>query len=229
MDKIGEAFSVEKLKKLRDSLYKVETETVDESAPVIYIGKATCCLAAGAEDIHNVLIETLNEQKIKARIITVGCLGHCYAEPFLIIENPGLPSLFYCNLTPGITKILVKGIFVRGDIIYDNLLGSMEDNDLIPPVSGFPRFSMEKRMMMKQCGRIDPDNINQYIINDGYSTLANALAKEPENIIEEIKMSGLRGRGGAGFHVWKKWSMVKESGEMNKIVICNADEGDPGA
>ncbi len=197
--------------------------------PKIHIGMATCGIASGALETKKAFIEVLAERNIDARIHSVGCIGHCYAEPVVIIDNPGFPPIFYHQVTPGKAKMLVKSYLEKGDPLFEHVLGAMEENDLIPPVSDFPRFNLEKRVVMEKCGLIDPEDIYDYIAEGGYSALVKALELPPEEIVTEVKNSGLRGRGGAGFPTGKKWEFALEAGKQDKIVICNADEGDPGA
>jgi len=195
----------------------------------IFIGMATCGLASGAIEVKRAFEEALTEQKIDARIIPVGCLGHCYAEPLVIIDKPGFPPILYHNVTPGKANLLVKAFLRDDDPVFEHVLGAMEENELIPTVMEFPRFSQEKRVVMAKCGLVDPEDIYQYIAQGGYSALAKALTFDPEQLIFEVLESGLRGRGGAGFLTGKKWEFVQDAEEKGKVVICNADEGDPGA
>jgi len=195
----------------------------------IFIGMATCGLASGAIEVKRAFEEALTEQKINARMISVGCLGHCYAEPLVIIDKPGFPPILYHNVTPGKANLLVKAFLRDDDPVFEHVLGAMEENELIPTVMEFPRFNQEKRVVMAKCGLVDPEDIYQYIAGGGYSALVKALTADPEQVIFEALESGLRGRGGAGFLTGKKWQLVKDSEEKDKIIICNADEGDPGA
>ena len=195
----------------------------------IFIGMATCGLASGAIEVKRAFEEALTEQKINARIISVGCLGHCYAEPLVIIDKPGFPPILYHNVTPGKANLLVKAFLRDDDPVFEHVLGAMEENELVPTVMEFPRFNQEKRVVMAKCGLIDPEDIYQYIAQGGYSALAKALTVDPEQVIFEVLESGLRGRGGAGFLTGKKWQFVEDAEEKGKVVICNADEGDPGA
>ncbi len=198
-------------------------------APHIYIGMATCGLASGAVQTKAAFEETLAERQIEARIIPVGCLGHCYAEPIVIIENPGFPRICYGNVTPGKARALVRSFLGEGDPLFDYVLGAMEENDMIPTVMDFPRFALEKRVVMERCGGIDPGDIDQYMAEGGYAGLVKALSMCSEQTVREVLESGLRGRGGAGFPTGLKWQMARNTPGEGKIVICNADEGDPGA
>ena len=221
---IDQAFST-----IRQEAERRWNEFKASPVPKIYVGMATCGIASGALDTKNALEEVLAERKIEAQIRTVGCIGHCYAEPVVIMENPGFPPILYHQVTPGKAKMLVKSFLEEGDPLFEHVLGAMEENDLIPQVSDFPRFNQEKRVVMERCGRIDPEEIYDYIAEGGYSTFMKALQVEPEEVIREVMSSGLRGRGGAGFPTGEKWESARHAEGGEKIVICNADEGDPGA
>jgi len=195
----------------------------------IFIGMATCGLASGAMGVKVGFEEALSQAKVNAHIIPVGCLGHCYAEPLVIIDKPGFPPILYHDVTPGKARLLVKAFLEEGDPVFEHVLGAMEENDMIPSVLEFQRFNQEKKVVMENSGLIDPEDIYQYIEKGGYSALVKTLTLEPEKIIDEIQKSGLRGRGGAGFSTGMKWQLVRDAKRGNKIIICNADEGDPGA
>ena len=201
----------------------------EDPAPKIHIGMATCGIASGALETKSAFEEALAERNIGARIHTVGCIGHCYAEPVVIIENPGFPAIMYHQVTPGKARMFVKSFLEKGDPLFEYLMGAMVENDMIPQVWDFPRFSMEKRLVMENCGRVDPEDIQDYVANGGYGALVKALKSSPEAIIAEIKEAGLRGRGGAGFPTGIKWELAAKSEGKEKTIICNADEGDPGA
>jgi NADH-quinone oxidoreductase subunit F len=220
-----------------EALYRSIREEADKrlqsfkeaALPKIHIGMATCGIASGALETKKAFEETLAEQNITALIHTAGCLGHCYAEPVVIVENPGFPPIFYYNVTAGKAGMIVRSFLRDGDPLFEHLLGATEENDLIPSVQDFPRFSYEQRMVTEKSGIIDPEDINDYLAHGGYETLAAALLRDPGEILKEIQDSGLRGRGGAGFSTGTKWKLAREAKAAEKFVICNADEGDPGA
>ncbi len=195
----------------------------------IFIGMATCGLASGAMEVKAAFEQALLERKLNAHIIPVGCLGHCYAEPLVIVDKPGFPPILYHDVTPGKARLLVKAFLEEGDPVFEHVLGALEESDTIPSVLEFPRFNQEKKVVMANSGLIDPEDIYQYIQKGGYSAFVKALTLEPEKIIKEIHESGLRGRGGAGFLTGIKWQLVGNAKEKDRIIICNADEGDPGA
>jgi NADH-quinone oxidoreductase subunit F len=211
---------------------KARRKSFDEAAvPKIHIGMATCGIASGALETKAAFEQALAQQGLEARIHTVGCLGHCYAEPYVIIDHPqsGYPPILYAEVTPGKAQMLTKFFLAEGDPCFEHVLGATEKNDMIPWVMEFSRFNQEKRVVMEKCGRIDPEDIYDYIAEDGYDTLVGMLQRSPEEVIQQIKDSGLRGRGGAGFPTGDKWELAANMPRDTKLVICNADEGDPGA
>jgi len=216
---------------IRDEAKRRQLSYREADGPRIQIGMATCGIASGALETKQAFEEILAERKIKGHIRTVGCIGHCYAEPVVIIDHPesGFPPIFYHNVTPGKARMLVKAFLEDGDPIFEHVLGAMSENDLIPSVMDFPRFNQEKRIVLEKCGHIDPEDIYEYIAEGGYETLVTALRMEPDDIVEEVRNSGLRGRGGAGFPTGRKWKFARTGESSNRVIICNADEGDPGA
>lgn len=216
---------------IREMADKKRDQFIQTPMPKIHIGMATCGIASGALETKQAFEEALAERHVAAQIHTVGCAGHCYAEPVVIIDHPGsgFPPIFYPNVSPGKARMLTKLFLEEGDPRFEHLLGATMENELIPSVMEFSRFSMEKRIITEKCGLIDPEDIYDYIASGGYQALDQALQNDPEDIISEITMSGLRGRGGAGFSTGLKWEKVKSAGNEPKYLICNADEGDPGA
>ena len=214
---------------LQEEARRRQADFKEAAHPKIHIGMATCGIASGALETKHAFEEVLAETATEARIHAVGCIGHCYAEPVVIVENPGFPPILYYNVTPGKARMITKSFLGEGDPLFEHLLGAMEENDLIPAVTDFPRFNQETRVVTEKCGRIDPEDIYEYIAEGGYAMLVKALQRQPDEIIEEVLESGLRGRGGAGFPTGKKWALARQEQGSGKTVICNADEGDPGA
>ena len=206
-------------------------EFTEDPAPKIHIGMATCGIASGALETKRAFEDAMNEQNIKARIHTVGCIGHCYAEPVVVIDyqESGFPPIFYTEVNPGKAKMLVKFFLKEGDPRLEHVLGATRENEMIPSVMEFTRFNQEKRVIMENCGHIDPEDIYDYVAEGGYAALEKTLRTDPIKTIAEIQKSGLRGRGGAGFPTGEKWNLARNAKGKDKIVICNADEGDPGA
>jgi NADH-quinone oxidoreductase subunit F len=218
-------------RQLRDEADRRRRERSDSALPKIHIGMATCGIAAGAQETRSAFEETLAEVGVQALIRPVGCCGHCYAEPVVVIDHPqsGFPPIFYPEVNAGKARMLAKLFIKEGDPRLEHILGATVANELIPSVMEFPRFSLEHRLIMQRCGRIDPEDIFDYIAEGGYAALADALGRRPDDLISAITRSGLRGRGGAGFPTGRKWARVRDAADTEKCVICNADEGDPGA
>jgi len=201
----------------------------DSGKPVIMVGTATCGRAAGALEVLQAIKAEVNRQNLDCPVIEVGCLGHCYAEPVVIISKPEYPPICYGHVNPVIAERLVKEFILGDNPCFEFVLGALEENDLVPSFSDFPRAKYEKKIILKNCGQIDPTEIDHYIAKGGYSALVKALQMQPQQIIEEVKRSGLRGRGGAGFPTGQKWEVCYSAVGKPKYVICNGDEGDPGA
>jgi len=223
---------------LRQRYQKLKAEAdrrrkASEEAPgaKIRIGMATCGIAAGALETKAAFEKEIAARGIQAQVQTVGCNGHCYAEPCVVIDHPdsGFPPILYPEVSPGKATMLAK-LFLQGfDPRLEHILGATVENDMIPAVADFPRFHLEKRVITQKCGKIDPEDIYAYIAEGGYAALTDCLQQRPEEIIAEIKAAGLRGRGGAGYPTGNKWELARGAAGSEKFVICNADEGDPGA
>ena len=209
-----------------------EWESLQSSSkPQILVGAGTCGRAAGALGIVDHRHGELTQRKLEAVITQVGCLGLCYAEPMIGIIKPGCPQIIYGNLNPKLAAQLVGDYLVNDNPHPDLALGYIGDSKIngIPNLFELPVLKPQVRIILRNCGFIDPENINHYIANEGYSGLVKALKMTPEATIEEIKKSGLRGRGGAGFPTGQKWNFCRTAPGEEKYIICNADEGDPGA
>ena len=204
-------------------------ELWDTGKPVIMVGTATCGRAAGAMEVLQTFRDEVKKQKLDCPVIEVGCMGHCYTEPIVIIRKPGYPSICYGHVNPVIAEKLIKDFILGDDPCLEFVLGALEENALVPSLADFPRANYEKKIILKNCGQIDPTEINHYIAHGGYSALVKALQMPQEKTIDEIKRSGLRGRGGAGFSTGQKWEICRNASGKPKYVICNGDEGDPGA
>jgi NADH-quinone oxidoreductase subunit F len=209
-----------------------EWEVLERSKkPLILVGAATCGRAAGAMAVLEAINRELKRHRIKAGVIQVGCIGFCYAEPIIDIIKPGRPHIYYANITPELAVELINDYLIKDNPRPDLALGTVGEDSVgdIPKLFELPMLKPQVRIALRNCGFIDPENINHYIARDGYSGLVKALGMKPEAVIEEIKKSGLRGRGGAGFPTGLKWEFCRKSPGDQKYVICNADEGDPGA
>ncbi|MFC1979302.1 NADH-quinone oxidoreductase subunit NuoF [Chloroflexota bacterium] len=209
-----------------------EWESLEKSdKPHIIVGAATCGRAAGALAVIDAINTELAKHNIEAAITHVGCIGICCAEPLVDIVKPTRPRICYSNVTPKIIPQLIEDYIVDDNPHPDLALGTIGDGsvDGIPKFFDLPMLKPQVRISLRNCGIIDPEKINHYIARDGYAGLAKALSMKPEEVIEEIKTSGLRGRGGAGFPTGMKWEFCRKAPGTTKYLICNADEGDPGA
>ena len=187
----------------------------------VSVGKGSCGIAAGAGEVFTRL------QEAGCQVATTGCIGMCYLEPIVNVETPDGQMLFFVNVSPAATDEIIK--FVRGqeNSAESYILGSQDrpgDLDFL---------ESQHRIALKNCGVINPEEIEQYIERQGYEAAKTCFTSlTPEQVIAEIKASGLSGRGGAGFPTWFKWEAARSSKPAHdgkRYVICNADEGDPGA
>ena len=199
--------------------------------PQIFVGAATCGRAAGAISVLEAINSALAKNSLSADVTQVGCIGLCYAEPIVDILKPGRPHVFYANLNVELASQLIEDYLVNDNPRTDLALGTVGSGGIegIPLFYDLPMLKPQVRIALRNCGIIDPENIDQYIARGGYSGLVRALSMKPEDVIEEIKKSGLRGRGGAGFPTGTKWEFCRNASGAIKYIICNADEGDPGA
>ncbi|MCG8402659.1 MAG: NADH-quinone oxidoreductase subunit NuoF [Firmicutes bacterium] len=197
--------------------------------PLVFIGSATCGRAAGSQNLVEEVKNELDRLQLDANVVEVGCMGHCYAEPIMVIYHDGFPPIVYGYVNEGVGARIVRDFLTEGDPGIEFALAALEPNEIFPTFADFPRGLHENKVVLDQCGFIDPQNIGHYIAGGGYSALVKAIETEPHEIIEIIKESNLRGRGGAGFPTGAKWEMCKKAPGQPKYVICNADEGDPGA
>ncbi len=203
---------------------KVNSEVARDIKTVTLCG-GTGCKACGCNDIHTKLVTELNARGLKASIKLTGCQGFCEMAPLLVIRPED--TVYVQVKTRDVVEIVEKSI-AKNEIIerlcYDF-------NDLpIPKESDIPFYKAQLRLVSKRTPYIDPMEIDDYIALGGYSALAKVLSSmSPEEVIEEVKLSGLRGRGGGGFPTGRKWETCRNTKNEPKFVICNADEGDPGA
>ncbi|MBU0566633.1 NADH-quinone oxidoreductase subunit NuoF [bacterium] len=237
-----------KISSLED-LNKVKEEGLKRLYPEktkIMVGMATCGLATGAGKVYDALAEEIVRGKADVLLSKTGCLGFCQQEPLLDIILPGGPRLTYARMTPEKAKELVddltsfppkpEWIMSRMEEEEEVITSSsrkhkgLPNPGRIPTYQEHPFFAKQKKLVLRNCGFIDPDSIEEYIGRGGYISIQKALASmTPEEVIEEVKISGLRGRGGAGFPTGLKWQFCRQSEGDEKYIICNADEGDPGA
>ena len=206
--------------------------------PWIRMGTALCGKAAGCDDVIGALESALESQGTSALVTQVGCLGLCYAEPLLDVQFPGGPRIFYGNVTPESVNEIVASHVVGGAPVDRLALGFLapdKDEDFqapegIPNLAHHPMRAWENRIALRNAGNIDPLDIFQYVASGGYQALNKALhGMTPEETLEQVNLSGLRGRGGAAFPTATKWRFLAGNPSSDKYVLCNCEEGDPGA
>jgi NADH-quinone oxidoreductase subunit F len=207
------------------------TALLKSDTPVIYLGMASCGLAAGVEEVKQSVVSTLQENNLEARVVQVGCIGPCYLEPLMDIAAFGNPRLSYGPVNRESARMIVENYLLHRDPMKDRVLGhfSPGEFDGIPRFFDLPMLRPQVRIVLRNCGFIDPESLNHYLAQDGYQGFRKALNMSPDRVINEVMQSGLRGRGGAGFLTGKKWRFCRDAQSETKYMICNADEGDPGA
>ena len=201
--------------------------------PWIRVGTAMCGHSAGAHGVIEALRTELDRRGVTAHIDEVGCLGICYAEPLVDVRRPGTRSrLFFGNVTPEDVTAIVDSYVVQGTVPQDKALGYLGDESIdgAPDLSEVRGLSGQRRIALRNAGHVAPGDIHHYIANGGYAGIHKALTEtEPDDVIKEMMDSGLRGRGGAAFPTGVKWSFMVRSPGPPKYMLCNCEEGDPGA
>lgn len=199
---------------------KISRRNRDKVKITIHMG--TCGIAAGAMKIKRAVFSELEENgRDGIAVLVSGCAGLCSCEPIITVERKGEAPVKYINLNEKKIRKIIKAHIFGGKIIERYTLSEASD-------IGF--FGKQHPIVLRNRGLIDPGKIEEYIARDGYKALIKALTRmSPKEIIQEIKESGLRGRGGAGFLTGKKWELCRKSKDNIKYIICNGDEGDPGA
>ena len=187
----------------------------------VKVGQGSCGISAGAGKVFSSLKNIIQEKNINVNLSVTGCIGMCYLEPIVDIYNDETLTARLVRVSENDSES-IAAYLVSGDVsAIEKLLLSDEDKVFL---------DSQTRIALNGCGVINPEEIDDYVANGGYTALKKALTEmTPETVIEEIKISGLAGRGGAGFPTWFKWNAARSSQGEEKYLICNADEGDPGA
>ncbi|HOP52783.1 MAG TPA: NAD(P)H-dependent oxidoreductase subunit E, partial [Synergistales bacterium] len=196
----------------------------------VLVCKGTGCTASGSGSVYDALKEELERRGLDKEVMLVetGCHGMCEMGPIVVVYPEGS---FYCRVTPEDVPELVEEHLYKGRVLQRLLYTTPdEEKHRIPHYRDIPFYGKQRRIVLRNCGYINPDNIEEYIARDGYQALARALLEfSPEETLDIVKRSGLRGRGGAGFPTGKKWEFARMAPGDKKYIVCNADEGDPGA
>ncbi|MFW6006736.1 MAG: NAD(P)H-dependent oxidoreductase subunit E, partial [Halanaerobiales bacterium] len=195
----------------------------------VLICTGTGCVSSGAEGIKLELQDKLKENQLnnEIKIVETGCHGFCEKGPIMIVYPEGV---FYCELEKDDIGEIVEEHLLKGRIVERLLFKEPVSEENIPSYRDIEFYEKQKRIVLSNCGKIDPENIEEYIAVSGYEAAGIALTEmSPEEVIEQVKKSGLRGRGGGGFPTGLKWQFAHDADNEKKYIICNADEGDPGA
>ena len=195
----------------------------------ILVGMATCGIASGAAKTMAAIEAQLAEKGITdVAVKQTGCIGYCYAEPLVEVLDAAGNSTIYSYVTEDKVAPIIESHIEKGQPLTEGVLHT--DMTRISLFEDVPVNTRQLRIAMRNCGVIDPENIEDYIAQGGYMALGKAIFDmQPAEIIDTMKKSGLRGRGGAGFPTGNKWEFVAKENSPKKNIICNADEGDPGA
>jgi len=206
----------------------------DVAHPTVFVGTGTCGLGAGAAATIAAIRDEAEKKNFDLEIVEVGCIGLCSAEPLLEIQAPGRNRVVFKNVTADKAPLLLDVFFV-GVLQDEMVLGQHRGEGLepwpdAPYLDEHPFFAPQTRWVLKNCGIIDPTRIDEYVASGGYQVLSKMLAEQsPDAVCDAVEASGLRGRGGGGFPTGRKWRFARQTAGELKYLVCNADEGDPGA
>ena len=202
--------------------------TQDTSQVKVLVCQGSGCLSSNSDEIKEEFEEHIKNAGLqdKIRVTLTGCHGFCAQGPTVIIEPEGI---LYCKLKVAFVKKIVTSHLKDNIPVEEYCYIDHKTNQCIPKYQDIPFYYKQTRMILDSCGHINPENIDEYLEKDGYSGLKRALEMPPDQVIQIIKDSGLRGRGGGGFPTGLKWAYCREALGKEKYIICNADEGDPGA
>ena len=188
----------------------------------VVVGQGSCGIATGAKKTSNEFQRIIDEKNLtNVTLDKTGCIGTCYLEPIVDVYNDnGELETRYVKCTPDKVE----------EIVNEHLIGGKPVEKYAIPEEDKAFLSQQQRIVLRNCGQINPEKIDEYIAVGGYEAVKKVVTTmTPDQVIEEIKISGLRGRGGAGFPTWFKWNAIKPNKGAQKYMVCNADEGDPGA
>jgi NADH-quinone oxidoreductase subunit F len=201
------------------------------NSPWIRVSTGLMGEAAGSDDILDALRSEIRELGIEISISEVGTTGLCYAEPLIDVHIPNMPRILYGNVRPDQIGNILRKHVIGGQPIKEIALASVGGSvDGLPKLEDLPMMQSQIRIALRNAGQIDPTNLMHYLAVGGFQGLDKALSSlSPEETLEEVKNSGLRGRGGAAFSTGTKWSFLAGNPSPVKYILCNCEEGDPGA
>lgn len=229
MIKAEKISSIIDLRAIGDAVRNENLKIGGEVADKILICAGGGCIASGSLMVKAALSKEIKSRGFEDRIklVETGCLGPCSRGPVLVTAKD---KIFYQGVTPDDATEIIEKHILNGEII-ERLCWKDEATEApVPVITDIDFFKRQTKIVLRNCGEIDPLSIEEYIARDGYLALAQVVTEHsPEYVINEMKKSGLRGRGGAGFPTWMKWSFAQKNQSDVKYMLCNADEGDPGA
>ena len=206
----------------------------DVARVVFRVGTGTCGCGAGADRTLSALREYLHAKKAAADVVEVGCIGLCSEEPIIDAQWPGRARVYFRQATADTVQHLAEAV-LAGRVPEDMALGQMTPAGAapwpgVPELASLPFFAKQTRLVLANCGLVDPGSLDEYIARGGYAGLVKALGSmSPDEVCRTVEASGLRGRGGGGFPTGRKWFFARQAQADLKYLVCNADEGDPGA
>ncbi|MGD0997913.1 MAG: NADH-ubiquinone oxidoreductase-F iron-sulfur binding region domain-containing protein [Thermoleophilia bacterium] len=216
------------------SEYRRQLLARPRAATVVQVCGDTGCRAGGGAAVHEALERAVRERGLSdVEVRRTGCHGFCSRGPVVVVEKTSSgeepETVFYQRVEPGDVPDIVAHTLLRGDVV-ERLTYVGDDGKHVARLDQIPFFTRQKLVVLRNCGTIDPTDIDAFVARDGYVALARALGEmAPQKVIDEIVASGLRGRGGGGFSTGVKWGLTARQPGDKKYIVCNADEGDPGA
>jgi NADH:ubiquinone oxidoreductase subunit F (NADH-binding)/Pyruvate/2-oxoacid:ferredoxin oxidoreductase delta subunit/(2Fe-2S) ferredoxin len=209
--------------------------------PRISVGMATCGVATGAVDVRDALADEATAHGLDLMLVATGCLGYCQQEPLVDVRVPGQARVLYARMTPGRARDLIAAL-VEGRLPVAGALavipegnpckdpGPLQGLPDLPLLGDLPFYVRQRKVILRNSGLLDPGSVEEYVARGGYEGLVHALWEfAPAAVVDQVVRSGLRGRGGGGFPTGRKWQVCRDAPGECRYIICNGDEGDPGA
>ncbi|MEW5932341.1 MAG: hypothetical protein AB1816_01960, partial [Bacillota bacterium] len=185
------------------------------------------CVSSGCAAVRDALLAGVTEASpVGVEVVVTGCIGACALGPLVLVEPE---DVLYCRVRPDDAREIVESHLVGGRVV-ERLAWRDAEGRVCPTLADIPFFARQVKLVLRNCGRIDPEDVDEYLERGGYRALEEVVTRwTPARVIEAVEAAGLRGRGGAGFPTARKWEFARREPERPKYVVCNADEGDPGA
>jgi NADH-quinone oxidoreductase subunit F len=223
----------------RSDLETLRTEglaTLYPPGPRISVGMATCGQAAGATSVYDALRDEAEAYGLDLYLVATGCIGYCQQEPLVDVRTPDRRRVLYARVTPERARGLITAL-AQGELPTEGALAAIPEEPPagsepaggLPLLDELPFYANQHKVILRNSGLIAPTRLEEYVARGGYQGLARALELAPQAVVDEVTRSGLRGRGGGGFPTGRKWQICRDASGKPKYIICNGDEGDPGA